>query len=49
MAVAQSIGIDLRGGFLFRPTNPKESIVDKPLDYSNGGISTEILPPARKD
>jgi len=34
MAVAHSIGIDLRQGHLFRPTTPRGTILDKPLLYS---------------
>ena len=38
LAIAHSIGIDLRHGFLFRPTNPKGSIVEKPLEYSTSEL-----------
>lgn len=34
MAIAQSIGLDLTRGFLFRPTNEKGCVVDKPFEYS---------------
>lgn len=34
LAISQSIGVDLRRGFLFRPTDQKGSIVDKPFEYS---------------
>lgn len=34
MAISHSIGIELRHGFLFRPTNTQWSIIDKTFEYS---------------
>lgn len=38
MAVAHIIGINLRQVYLFRPTNQKGSVVDKPFEYQAADV-----------